>query len=303
MSGGSAKRGAQSKGKEPAEEPVAEPVDNEHFEFVCFIGAAMWGFMKLLVLAFPERYNSVLQGNDDPVPTLREIRDDIMYVSGYDLCAAEIDRPATYKPMKMKHDAFGKQHNMPASCITFHGSSFLNCLSILQTGFDPRFAKKGVFGIGAAYVTTCAPSALMYATPDEQDTQWIVFGNSHIGRPDQLIVGREGQRDFGMRADGTKNTTLCDPEMTYFCLSSPEASISNGMMGFCIPTKPSDFALLHMFYRPVVWESMKTRFPGLVEYKKKLVRERRKSLKAAAWTAEVGTRQQPDRAAKRKSGD
>ncbi len=301
MSGGSAKRGAQSKGKEPADEPV----DDEQFEFVCLIGAAMWGFIKLLVLAFPERYNSVIEGSGDDAsyPTLKEVKHDIQYVSGYDLIAADIDRPATYKQMKMKHDAFGKQHKMPASCITFHGTSFINALSIFDAGFDPALSKRGIWGTGAAYVTPCALNALMYATPDEQDTQWIVFGNSHIGRPDQLIVGREGQRDFGMRADGTQNTTLCDPEMTYFCLSSPEASISNGMMGFCIPTKPSDFALLHMFYRPVVWESMKTRFPGLVEYKKNLVRKRRKSEKAAAWTAEVGTRQQPDRAAKRKLGD
>lgn len=286
MSGGSAKGGV--KGKEPADEPVDE---EEKSDIARFKSALMWGFMPLLTLAFPDRYK--IDDDDRPYLPINQLQKDIAHVSGYHLQVAEIDLPSTYQKMKEKHDVFGREHNMPPSSITFHGSDFTSVFLILNEGFNPSLSKEGLFGNGP-YVTPHAEDALEYARFDSKNILWIVFGKSHLGHY-PIPLGSKGQRDFGKRADGTPNTTLCSPDMRYFCLSDPEAWISQGLMGFSIPEKPSDFALVHMRYRPDVWNDMKTRFEGLVQYKNNLLREERKKRKAEKWTAKVGSRKQPTR--------
>jgi hypothetical protein len=311
MSGGSAQAG---KGKEPADE-IGMPADeicmpaDERTRIQEARAAMMWGFLRLLILAFPERWH--LDSRYD-WPAWKQIEEDIKYVSGYEIDMLCTDPPATYKNWKKAFDAFGKEHGMTLDpCICFHGSSYASAQAIHNYGFDLERCQPGTYGGGpgkpCAYVSQFLNEALVYAQLDEAtNVLWVVYGRAHLGIPQETPVGSRGQTDFGVRADGKPVITLTNPDKSYWCMGKPrEQFMSSGFMGFRIATdeRPSDFALLHMTYPPAVWKRMTERMPGLVAYKQSLVakakQERRKKRRHAAWAAAVGRREQPPRAAKR----
>jgi len=270
----------------------------------------MWGFLKLLQRAFPERY---CLDDDSPVASYGQLLIDIKYVSGYQLTHLCTDKPATkeYKDWETAFVDFGKTHQMDKDpCVCFHGSSYASVTKIYEKGFNPALCREGAYGGGAerpcAYVSQYLDEALMYARLDEIDTLWVVYGDAHLGDPSKIPIGSKGQTDFGVHADGRPIVTLRNPSASYWCLGDPQRQfISKGKLGFLImlDERPSDFALLHVMYPPAVWKRMTEAIPGLVKYKQGVVakfeRERRKAHSLAAWAAQVGRRQQPPRSAKR----
>jgi hypothetical protein len=147
---------------------------------------------------------------------------------------------------------------------------------------------------------------------EDQPMQYILAGLSHLGfmqGENQIPVGSQGQKNFGVRPDGTPHMTLRSPDWLIYCLKDEAAFRPLGILGFDIPKQPSDFALVRHRYHPDAWARMKTRFPGLVEHKQKLVAarnkqmqkkraEHRKALRKKAWMAKVGTRPKSSRTGK-----
>ena len=283
MSEGSAK----SSGKEQADEPDEPDKLPDKLNLTTFGKKLLIsGFMDLLSQVF-KRYDSV-DGNDIPYDaqpwflalTSQQVIDDVFHVTGYKLKYAEIDEVANNKSKK-EHDAFGKQHKMPEyPDITFHGSTLPSLRAIRQEGFDPNKSIRKMWGEGA-YVTEHGEIALQYAEPDDQHMQYILVGLSHLGfmqGENQIPVGSQGQKNFGVRPDGTPQMTLRSPDWLIYCLKDEAAFRPLGILGFDIPKQPSDFALVRNRYHPDAWASMKTRFPGLVEHKQKLVAAHNKQM-------------------------
>jgi hypothetical protein len=292
MSGGSAK----SSGKTPADEPPDEP---KHA--TCLKTFLIAGFKDVLLRAFPDRYKRLKQPKFLALGS-QQIIADIQHATGYKLCDVLNDELTTYQEMKKAHDDFGKRHNMPKNrIITFHGSTLSSLSAIRQEGFDPEKSIRNRWGKGAGYVTECGKIALRFAQPDKMHRQYILGGFSHLGfmkGENQIPVGSQGQTDFGVRADGTSHTTLRSRDGKLYCLKYGVAFESKVILGFKIPEQPSKFALTHSMYHPDAWRSMKTRFPGLVEHKQKLVAarikkmqmKRCKALRRKKWMEKVGTR-------------
>ena len=236
--------------------------------------------------------------------------EDIQYASGYRFSALCTDETATYNDRKKVFDVFGEKHKMfidPPFC--FHGSSYQSVSKIYDDGFDLALCTaEGVYGGGpkkpCAYVSQYIRQALVYSMMDENDMLWVVYGRAHIGNPLEIPVGSKGQIDFGVHADGRQILTTTNPDKTYWCMSQPRDQFcSEGFMGFRIASELSDFALLHMTYPPAVWKRMTKELPGLVAYRQGLVAKAKKEHRKAAWAAQVGSRKQPPRAAKRKQGE
>lgn len=299
MSGGSAKSPADEMSRASEKAPADYPEDDARQEFRA---ALMFGFWNLLEKAFPDRYSFT---EDYPIPTIEQVLADIEYLTGYKMMKMYTSIPASYNQRKLAFEAFRVEHKMPLDVICFHGSSAAAVMAIHNNGFDPTLVKRNLFGSGA-YISTQLIIALAYSQRDENGELWVVYGRAHIGDPVDIPVGSEGQTDFGVRKDGTRQFTSTCPSREFFCLGQPQQQfISNGYIRFSISTdeKPSDFALCNVLYPQVVWEEMKQRIPGLVAYKQRLLKEetrkKRKARRTAAWTTQVGIRKQPSRAAKR----
>ena len=319
MSGGSGKAPADEKADAPAEDTFPKEGEPGYAAYKKHMeesrAALMFGFLDLLATAFPERYGEAYADvYNTAVEQFSQLLADIKYVSGYKFTALCTDEPATYKERKQAFDVFGETHKMDVEpCICFHGSSYASVTKIHANGFNPALCTaEGAYGGGpekpCAYVSQYLSDALVYAQIDEIDTLWVVYGRAHLGNPSEVPIGSKGQTDFGVHADGRPIITLKNESASYWCLSDPQRQfISNGFMGFRIASELSDFALLHMTYPPAVWKRMTEELPELVAYKQGLVakekRAKHKARRHAAWAAQVGSRQQPPRSAKRKQGE
>jgi len=299
MSGGSAKSPTDEMSRASEKAPADSEEDDTRQEFCTVL---MFGFWSLLEEVFPYRYSLT---EEYPFPTIDQVLVDIEHLTGCKMMKMYTSIPASYKQRKLAFEAFRAEHKMPLDAICFHGSSPEAVMAIHNDGFDPTLVKRELYGSGA-YISTHLLIALTYSQRDENGELWVVFGRAHIGYPDDIPVGSEGQTDFGVRKDGTRIFTSTDPSRKIFCLGQPQQQfISNGYIRFSIRTdeKPSDFALCNVIYPQVVWEEMKQRIPGLVAYKQRLLKEetrkKRKARRTAAWTTQVGIRKQPSRAAKR----
>lgn len=244
------------------------------------------GFLPWLEKAFPERWdpNGWKCENND------QLCADIEYVSGYSfelLCA---DRQSSYAAQKQAFDAFAQENfsrpEQLAGCsegkICFHGSSRESVQAIHEGGFDSSLWKEGAYGNGG-YVSPFLSVALAYSELDDDVVRhkspagllWAAYGRAHLGDPVDIPVGTRGQTDFGVREDGTRHMTLTNPARTYFCVRDPRQFLATGFFAFKIrfDQRPSDFALRNMIYHPKVWLQMTQCIPGLVEYKKNLLKE------------------------------
>ena len=233
--------------------------------------ALICGSRPLMRKAFPDRWDRWQQEQQEHA--IAQVFEDITSASGYIFTEVCIEPSESYEHWKPAFDAFGKEHKMETSSIVFHGSSREAVLAIHAEGFDPERVRMVHHGRGP-YVTHDLFEALAFAEPDENGVLWVVYGRAHLGDPQDIPVGIDGQTDFGVRADGAPIVTLTNPTRIYWCLSDPKRQfISNGFMGFRVKMdeRPSDFALIHMCYTPAVWDEMKARLPGLAAYKRRLL--------------------------------